>query len=771
MRAKPRAGTLAAAGVFYAVATAVFTWPLVTRLDSGMPDLWDAKLNAWIFHWDFHQIFRDPLHLFDANIFYPARYALAFSENLFGASFFGFPLYAAGASSLLAYNVLFLLGMWLSAMAAWALAREVTGEGMASLLAGVVYAFVPWRLAQLPHVQFQWGAFLALALLFLLRYLQSEARRDLTLFCGCFAWNALCNVHYALFAGLMALAVVGFETVALGWIKMRRRVARVALAAAAAGIVVLPFYIPYQKASELYGMRRSWGEIEAFSGRPIDFLTAGPQNKLYAPLTQKWAQPEGDFFPGLSVVLLAVLAVSFLWETRLPRARRPETEPHPRLLRALDVIVAVLLLLWFAATIAGGLTIGPLSIGDPGRVLVLATGLLLARLTLAFPRWSRFADLGDFFRRRLTSRRASMLVLTALVGIVVALGMHTPYYRFLARSFGTIFRAIRVPSRGIVLFDLGIGVLAAWGLALRTRRFSRAARIVATALALAAVTFEYRAFPIEIKDVDPAPAAAYRWLGRAAFSGAIVHWPMATDPDVEHTFRSTAHWKPIVNGYSGFGPPHYHELAAVLAQRPIPAAVWERMEQLGATVLVFHPHEITGNDDRLAHVNALLAALHAGKCVALGSFAAGASRDYVFRLAGAAPFPAEIPEAQPGAAAQDAVRRLGYLESTLHPPFGWVDSPKEGETVAPGAWGIGWALDDSGIQEVLMAADSAAPAPAGYGLPHPGPAAAYPAFPSAAKAGFGFFIPRLSPGQHTLVFTLIAKDGGKAEIRRMIRIR
>ena len=36
----------------------------------------------------------------------------------------------------------------------------------ASLVAGVVYAFVPWRLAQLPHVQFQWAAFLALLLLF-----------------------------------------------------------------------------------------------------------------------------------------------------------------------------------------------------------------------------------------------------------------------------------------------------------------------------------------------------------------------------------------------------------------------------------------------------------------------------------------------------------------------------------------------------------------------------------------------------------------------------
>ena len=136
------------------------TWPQTIRIGRGLGDLWDAKLNAWIFHWDFHQFFRDPLRLFDANIFHPARYALAFSENLFGAAVFGFPFFAAGASTLFVYNYLFLLGMFLSALGAWALARYVTGDPTASLLAGFVYAFVPWRLAQIPHIQYQWGAFL-----------------------------------------------------------------------------------------------------------------------------------------------------------------------------------------------------------------------------------------------------------------------------------------------------------------------------------------------------------------------------------------------------------------------------------------------------------------------------------------------------------------------------------------------------------------------------------------------------------------------------------
>src|SRR6266498_1907615 len=336
MRARTRARSLAADGGFFALAAVVFTWPLATRLGSGLPDLWDAKLNAWILNWDFHQTFHDPFHLFDANIFFPARYALAFSENLYGASLFGFPLYAAGASALFVYNFLFLLGMWLSALAAWALAREITGDGLAA------------------------------SLLFLLRYLTQGRRRDGVLFSVCFAWNALCNVHYAIFSGLLVLAVVGHEIVAGGWKPMRRKVFGVGVAVTAAAIVVLPFYVPYQKASELYGLRRGWSEIDFFSGRPIDFLTAGPQNKLYGPLTQSWAQPEGDFFPGISVVLLAVAGLVALRTRRPDRAARAAAEPVRALRRTLDGLVAGLLLLWLAATLIPNLKLGPLSLGDPG---------------------------------------------------------------------------------------------------------------------------------------------------------------------------------------------------------------------------------------------------------------------------------------------------------------------------------------------------------------------------------------------------------------------
>jgi hypothetical protein len=740
-------------------------------MGSGLPDLWDAKLNSWILNWDYHQTFHDPLHLFDANIFYPATYALAFSENLYGASLFGFPFYAAGASALLVYNVLFVLGMWLSAMAAWALAREITGDPAASLVAGVVYAFVPWRLAQLPHIQFQWGAFLALALLFLLRYLASGRRRDAVLFSLFFAWNALCNVHYALFSGLLVAGVLGHETLALGWKAVQKKVIGAGIAVAAAGVAVLPFYVPYQRASELYGMRRFMSEIEFFSGRPIDFLTAGPQNKLYAPLTQQLAHPEGDFFPGISVVALAVMAVVLLRVAKPPRAPRPAAEEGRWLRRILDGLVGALLLLWLVATLQSGLKLGPLSIGDPGRVLVFATVPLLIRLWLAFPRWSRFLNLPDYLRRRYADRNTSILVLVVILGVVIALGMHTPYWRFLAGSFGAIFRSIRVPSRGIVLFDLALGVLAAWGLSLATRRISRAGRAAAVAGALAVIGFEYRAFPIDIGDVDPEPLPVYRWLGAAKFSGGVVHWPFAFDPDVEYTFRSTVHWKPIVNGYSGFGPPMYHELSDLLQERPIPDTAWDRMAEMGASVVVFHPEMLRQPSEGLPWLAALREGVKGGQVVPLAAFPTGGSFDIAFRLARTAPFPIGIPEPSPGAAEREAQRRLRALDSVLRVPIGWLDLPREGEAVAVGSQGVGWAMDDSGILEVRVSADGMPAGLAHYGFPHASATAAHPDYPDSARPGFIFAVPRLAPGKHTLVFTFVARDGGRTELPRGIVVR
>jgi hypothetical protein len=759
---RPAWGQFAGAVLFFLAATILFTWPAAAHLSNSLSDPWDARLNAWILHWDFHQTFHDPGHLFDANIFYPARYALAFSENLLGASLFGFPLYAAGLSTLTVYNVLFLLGIFLSALAAWALAREWTGDPRASLLAGVVYAFLPWRIAQIPHIQFQWGAFLALLLLFLLRYLDSGRPRDLALFGLFFAWNAATNVHYGLFSVVLVAIVLAFEGIARRHEEIPRRIRRSLAAAALAMLVVAPLSIPYARASRLYGMRRGDEEIEAFSAKPSDFAAAGPQNRLYGSLAGQAGRDEGNFFPGVLVPMLAALGVV----TRRDRSAPPSllAEPSPGSTSrtwALDLLVLALLVIWILAAFFSLNRLGPVKLRDPGRILVLVTIAAVARLLVRLPAGAPGANLRELLRRPGVGRGV-LLVLIGVAGAVLALGVHTPYYRFLLQSFGPPFRAIRVPARAIVLLHLALAILAAVGL---SRLAHRRRWIIGAAILVVAI--EYRAFPLRLYPVPAEPAPVYRWLSRVELSGAILEWPFASTSEVEYQFRSTAHWKPLLNGYSGFSPPAYWEMAKMFEAPIVSPGVWSAMEASSGRLLIFHPQAVRP-EERLRYRRLVREGLLEGRISPITSFANEGTNDLVFRIEGGRASDLRLPAETGEAAGIQARRAFAVLDSEWSRPFGYLDRPTENETVLAGSWGFGWALQDSGIEKVLVSFDAGTAVPATTGIAHPGVPGVYPGYPDVERAGFAFRIPVLAAGAHTLRVTLVDRSGGRTQLVRQI---
>src|SRR4051812_12842051 len=146
-----RRATAMAICVLLAVA---HTWPLM--LHPGRLSLngnADAQLNEWILAWVAHQLPRDPIHLFEANIFYPSHDALAFSEPLIVPALIGAPLAWAGASPVLVYNLVLITGFALTAFATCRLIEAWTGDRVAGLLAGSMFAFNTHTLTRLAHIQ------------------------------------------------------------------------------------------------------------------------------------------------------------------------------------------------------------------------------------------------------------------------------------------------------------------------------------------------------------------------------------------------------------------------------------------------------------------------------------------------------------------------------------------------------------------------------------------------------------------------------------------
>ena len=161
---RSRAGMAALA--LCALLAVLHTWPLASDpAHLSRNDNADTVLNEWAMAWVAHELPRQPWHLFDAGIFHPERYALAFSEPLVVQGVLAAPVLALGASPVLAYNIVLLLGMTLTAWAMTMVMWRWTGDWAAGLVSGVIVAFNAHALTRLPHIQAQHAEFLPLGLL------------------------------------------------------------------------------------------------------------------------------------------------------------------------------------------------------------------------------------------------------------------------------------------------------------------------------------------------------------------------------------------------------------------------------------------------------------------------------------------------------------------------------------------------------------------------------------------------------------------------------
>ena len=237
---------LAAGALAACLALAVLhTWPLAAGPASlSRHDNADAMLNEWIVAWVAHQAPRAPLHLFDANIFHPEPRSLAFSEHMTLQGLMGAPVLWLGGSPLLAYNLLVIAGLALSAWAMWLLLVRWTGSHAAGAVAGTLVAFNAHTLTRLPHLQALHLEFIPLVLLALDRLLVERRVRDAVLLGVACALQGLTSNYLLVFTATAAVAVIAVRAVEVLRPAPARTVALLGLAAVIAAAMLAPFLIP-----------------------------------------------------------------------------------------------------------------------------------------------------------------------------------------------------------------------------------------------------------------------------------------------------------------------------------------------------------------------------------------------------------------------------------------------------------------------------------------------------------------------------------------------
>jgi hypothetical protein len=306
--------------------TFVMTYPQIRVLDRGVTlEIGDPLLSTWRLAWFAHQLPRDPSHLFDGNIFYPEKDTLAFSDAMLVPSLMVAPLVWMGVHPLLAYNLLLLSGFALSGAAMFLLVRSLTQHVGAALVAGFVFAFLPYRFMHYAHLELQMAQWMPLCLWALHRTVRDGRLRD-GLLTGLFlALQTLSSFYYGIFFATYLIPVAIAVLAAAPRARFRPAVQALAAGAVLAAIVVVPFTLPYFAARRSVG-ERPISEVEMYSATPQDYLVAHQRNTLFGPFSNRTGLQERTLFEGIVVPLLALAA---LWPP-ISKVRMGARPPIPR---------------------------------------------------------------------------------------------------------------------------------------------------------------------------------------------------------------------------------------------------------------------------------------------------------------------------------------------------------------------------------------------------------------------------------------------------------
>jgi len=629
--------------LLYALAALAFLRPIwSTYADHLTPDAADPLFTLYVLKWDVHQLRAGLPALWDANYFYPLHGALALSDHFLGPAL-GLAL---APNPVAGYNALLFASFVLAGCGLFWVLRRSGCSWPAAFLGGGMFAFSPYRLSQLNHLQILLAAWIPLTLWAWDRLLAERTARRAALFLAFYALNLLsgCYFAYMIHFPLAAILVsrAWSERSALG----SRAALRVLLPTAAAALALAALaFAPYLRLARhlslVHDPREAMGNAAALasylSPAPASLDTLFPQRERWAPAPiAAWRRPfarsENALFAGLlpTALFLAGGAAFLCRHRRAPRYPLAPSE------RAALVLLGLFALLAFAA---GDLYTLGLDAGTPlarlSRDGLAPWGLLAACL---------FGSLGAalLLRRRWAGgwplRGAEMDPWERGLALAGALSFLLSFPVAYLPLMGTVpgLASMRVPARFASFFAVTLIYFAARAADAAVARLPgrrwRALAWMGLALLLAVDLAPRPLRWVRILSAAEFPPV-YRWLAGQGDVRALVEIPLRGDwTETAYMYYSTLHWKPIANGYSSFIPPGYEALAARVRDLPDRGGL-DLLRRMGVSHLVAHTRELGGRwrrRDPAAEVAAWEGGVGEGEVTLVYNDAA----DRVYRLLG-----------------------------------------------------------------------------------------------------------------------------------------
>lgn len=463
----------------FAVLAVAHTWPLASAPGKySRNDNMDTQLNEWTMAWVAHQVVHDPVHLFDANIFYPEKRTLAFSEHLFVQGVMAMPLYWVGVSPVAAFNIILIVGLALTGWATAIVMHRWTGNWLAAIVSGSLIAFNASTLSRLVHIQAMHLEFFPLMLAALDQLISRPRAKAALTTAGWFVLEALTSVYFLVFITIAAIAAVAVRP--SEWLKEHRAafLKYGALSAVAAILLLTPFLLPYYHASlEQENFTRRIDEVARYSASWNNYLASA--GTFHMATWSKGYATADYLFPGVEALLLTFISLVSL---------------------------------------------------------------------------TAFKD-----------RRARMALAFGLVSFALSFGPAFPLYGFLYKAF-PLLQSIRGAARFGQMVLAAMAMLSGFGLAWILAKAPKRAATLVGVIAIFVVNAESWRAPIgycgtpenkSCNEFTEVPSI-FRTLDRPDVKAIVVFPFYAPNGELNNNARymlqSTSHFKPMMNGYSGYMP-------------------------------------------------------------------------------------------------------------------------------------------------------------------------------------------------------------------------
>ncbi len=558
----------------------VFTWPLLINFGNMVigPFIADNLEYVWKLWWVEHSIIdlgQSPNLFPDA--YAPYGYLLTYGETTPLHTYLGIPL-TATLGPVITYNLFILVSFVLSGYFTYLFVKELTGSKPAGLMAGVVFAFSPYRMARaaghLPLIDTQW---IPIFMLFLGRFARHSKPKDAALTGIFFAASALSSWYY----GLMLAILTPFYFFALtkgSWQteNLKKRIRGGIVFALVGLLLILPFFMPYIQTLQSGNSQVSLDETVFWSANLNDYFTPNPRHFLWGSWVQNNLNPypyeDGipfEFILGWGIIS-SVLAL-YGWR----RGRNLAGKGWG----------------WWI-TIAFILSLGP-ALKVFNTVVTLPAPEFIANGFNGILNW-----LGQHsFAHESFSFGSDSSVAIPLPGLLL-------------RWFVPGAAGMRAWGRFAIFATLGIATLAGAGTAaflkdeveIKPTQYPRFRRWAVTALMAGLVLFEFYIGPQKLIATEPRPVD--RWLAAYPEQVIIIQLPVQVALSGPQMYYTMHHGQRIASGYGTYFPILFEDNYPELEEFPSDQALdtlsnWGRdvsPNDYGVTLILIDESHVPADD-------------------------------------------------------------------------------------------------------------------------------------------------------------------------------